>query len=153
MTGASVQVKIKRMADESGAKAPMPSYATEGSAGIDLRAFCSGDVTVAPGSLAVIPTGISVELPSGTVGIVAARSGLGVKHGVTLSNGIGVIDSDYRGEIRVGLCNVSDKPYTIRPGDRIAQLLVLPAAAACLVETESLSPSERGEGGFGSTGR
>lgn len=153
MTEAPVRVKIKRIADENGAKPPMPSYATGGSAGMDLRAFCDGDITIAPGSLVVVPTGVAVELPSGTVGIVAARSGLGVKHGITLSNGIGVIDSDYRGEIRVGLCNVSDKPYTIHPGDRIAQLLVMPVVAACLVEAEELSPSERGEGGFGSTGR
>lgn len=148
-----VHLKIKRRTGRDGVLPPMPAYATEGSAGMDLCAFCEEPVTIMPGGLALIDTGIFIELPAHTVGIVAARSGLGVKHGVTLSNGIGVIDSDYRGELRVGLCNVSDKPYTIRPGDRIAQLMVLPVMTARLVEKDELAASGRGAGGFGSTGR
>ena len=111
-------------------------------------------VEVAPRALVSIPTGIAIALPSAEyVALVFARSGLGIKHGIALSNGVGVIDSDYRGEIRVGLTNLSDTPYTVRPGDRIAQLAVMPVVQAELERVDSLDETGRGTGGFGSTGK
>ena len=116
-------LKIKKM--RPGAE--VPQRATEGAAGLDLRACIDAPVTLAPGGLAMIPSGIAVRLPgSGYAAFVFARSGLGVKHGISLSNGVGVIDSDYRGEICVGLCNLGTQPYEIQPGERIAQLVVMP---------------------------
>lgn len=144
---------IKRRMKDGGLLPPLPEFATKGSAGMDLYAFCSEPTVLEPGGLVLIDTGISIELPENTVGIVSARSGLGVKHGITLSNGIGVIDSDYRGELKIGLCNVSDKPYTIMPSDRIAQLMVLGLVPVEIEERQNLSETERGQGGFGSTGR
>ena len=111
-------------------------------------------VEVAPRALVSIPTGIAIALPSAEyVALVFARSGLGIKHGIALSNGVGVIDSDYRGEIRVGLTNLSDTPYTVQPGDRIAQLAVMPVVQAELERVDSLDDTGRGTGGFGSTGK
>ena len=111
------------------------------------------EITLRPGDLAVIPTGIAIGLPGPDyVALVFARSGLGVKHGISLSNGVGVIDSDYRGEIQVGLCNLGNQPYTIRPEERIAQLVVTPVCLLPLEEVEVLDETGRGEGGFGSTG-
>lgn len=129
--------------------------ATPGSAAADLRAVCGDEgVTLQPMGRAVIPTGIAVELPGPEyVALVFARSGLAVKNGLTLSNGVGVIDSDYRGEISVGLVNLSDKPYTVQNGERIAQLAVMPVALPDMLEVETLTDTERGTGGFGSTGR
>ena len=118
--------------------AALPGRATPGSAAADLRAVW----------------GIAVELPGPEyVALVFARSGLAVKNGLTLSNGVGVIDSDYRGEISVGLVNLSDKPYTVQNGERIAQLAVMPVALPDMLEVETLTDTERGTGGFGSTGR
>ena len=131
----------------------MPVRATSGSAGFDLCAALDAPLTLAPGKLASVPTGIAVKLPEGSVGLLFGRSGLGVKHGITLSNSVGVIDSDYTGEIFVGLCNVSDEPYTIMPLDRIAQLAVFSPLPVALEPADSLEKTERGEGGFGSTGR
>ena len=111
-------------------------------------------MSLAPLQIASLPTGIAIALPSADyVALVFARSGLGVKHGVALANGVGVIDSDYRGEIRVGLVNQSDVPYTIQPGDRVAQLAVMPVVQARLERVETLDETERGAGGFGSTGK
>lgn len=131
----------------------LPKRATEGSAGFDLQAATDAPVTILPGKLVSIPTGIAVKLPENSVGLLFGRSGLGVKHGITLSNSVGVIDSDYTGEIIVGLCNVSDEPYTVMPLDRIAQLTVMSVLPVNPVEVESLAQTERGNGGFGSTGR
>lgn len=131
----------------------MPERATAGSAGFDLCAAIDSPLTLAPGKLASVPTGIAVKLPEGSVGLLFGRSGLGVRHGITLSNSVGVIDSDYTGEISVGLCNVSDEPYTIMPLDRVAQLIVASLLPVTLVPAETLDKTERGEGGFGSTGR
>lgn len=134
--------------------AALPHKATEGSAGLDMHACVDTPVTIAPHALVSIPTGIAIGLPGPQyVALLFARSGLGVKHGITLSNGVGVIDSDYRGEIFVGLCNVSDTAYTIEPGERIAQMTVFPVANLPVVEVESLDETARGTGGFGSTGR
>ena len=135
-------------------RAQLPAYQTPGAAAMDLAAVLDAPVTIAPRQLTSIPTGLAIALPdAGWAALVFARSGLGIKHGVALSNGVGVIDSDYRGEIRVGLTNLSDVPYTIRPGDRIAQLMVVPVGRAVVCRTEQLPQTERGEGGFGSTGK
>lgn len=131
----------------------LPSRATAGSAGFDLQAAIDSPLTLLPGKLISVPTGIAVQLPENSVGLLFGRSGLGVKHGITLSNSVGVIDSDYTGEIFVGLCNVSDEPYTIHPLDRIAQLTVMSFLPVNPVEVDSLEETERGSGGFGSTGR
>ena len=121
---------------------------------MDLYACIDESLILAPGQLAMIPTGLAIELPdSGCAAFLYARSGLGVKHGVCLSNGVGAIDSDYRGEVCVGLCNVSDKPYVIEPMERIAQMVIAPVIVPEITEAESLGDTERGEGGFGSTGR
>ena len=133
----------------------LPAYATEGSAAVDLRAAIEEDapVTIAPGARAMIPTGVAISPESrDVVAIVAARSGLAVKSGICLANGIGVIDSDYRGEIAVGLLNTSDKDFTVHRGDRIAQLMFMPVLQAALLSVESLDETARGAGGFGSTG-
>lgn len=130
-----------------------PERATAGSAGFDLCAAIDAPLTLAPGKLASVPTGVAVKLPEGSVGLLFGRSGLGVRHGITLSNSVGVIDSDYTGEIIVGLCNVSDEPYTVMPLDRIAQLVVMSPLPVTLVPAETLEKTERGEDGFGSTGR
>ena len=145
-----MELKIKRV--RPGAR--IPAYATPGAAAMDLQAACEESVTIAPGARAVVPTGIAIELPGPEyVALVFARSSLGVRHGLTLSNGVGVIDSDYRGEIGVGLVNLSDTAYTVAPGERVAQLAVMPVARAGIAVVDELSGTERGEGGFGSTGK
>lgn len=130
----------------------LPRYATAGAAAMDLSACLDEAVTLEPGQRALIPTGIAVALPPLHVGLVFARSGLAVKQGLTLSNGVGVIDSDYRGEVKVGLINLGTAPCTIQHGERIAQLAVMPVIQARPVEVEELDGTARGEGGFGSTG-
>lgn len=149
-----MDLKIKAVRPQIGGSIPFPFYASAGAAAMDLHACIDAPVTLAPGARAGLPTGIAIALPSADyVALVFARSGLGVKHGVTLSNGVGVIDSDYRGEISVGLVNLSDAPYTIAPGDRIAQLAVMPVVQARLERVEELDETQRGAGGFGSTGK
>lgn len=143
-------VKIKKVREN----AVIPQRATNGSAGADLCACVDEAVTINPGDLVKIPTGIAIALPNPQLGaFLFARSGLGVKHGICLSNGVGVVDSDYRGEISVGLCNVGSKPYTVEPGERIAQMVIMPVALPQLVEADELDETERGAGGFGSTGK
>ena len=135
-------------------EARIPARSTGGSAGMDLCALLDEPLTLPAGGRAAVPTGIAIGLPSPeTVGLVFARSGLAVKHGLALSNGVGVIDSDYTGEIRVGLVNLSDTAYTIQPGERIAQLVVMPVFFPAVEEVQTLEETERGAGGFGSTGR
>ena len=130
---------------------PTPEYATDGSAAVDLRAAES--LSIEPGQRALVPTGVHIAPETkNVVAIVAARSGLAIKKGICLSNGIGVIDADYRGEICVGLYNTSSEPFTVTRGDRIAQMMFLPVYAAKLVEATALDETERGAGGFGSTG-
>lgn len=147
-----MEIKIRSI-EHDGLRADLPERASVGSAGVDLQALIGAPITLEPQKLYRIPTGIAMELPQGYVGLVYARSGLGVKHGIALSNGVGVIDSDYRGEIMVGLCNLSDTPYTVAPMDRIAQLVIAPVPAVEYVWADSLSDTERGTGGFGSSGR
>lgn len=148
-----MDLKIKAVSPKIGGEIPYPFYASAGAAAMDLHACLDEPVTIAPGELARIPTGIAIALPSPEyVALVFARSGLGVRHGIALSNGVGVIDSDYRGEIQVGLTNLSRTPYTISPADRIAQLAVVPVVQVNPVPVEDLDETERGSGGFGSTG-
>lgn len=145
-----VNVKIKMTRNM-----PMPAYATEGSAAMDLRAALDeGEVIIlAPGERSLIPTGVHIAPEtSDVVAIVAGRSGLGIKHGITLSNSIGVVDSDYRGEVCVGLINKGQEDFKIERGDRIAQLMFMPVCHANLLAAETLDETERGAGGFGSTG-
>lgn len=143
-------VKVKKLREN----AVIPNRATEFSAGADLYACIDEPITINPSELAKIPTGIAIELPqSDLAAFLFARSGLGVKHGITLSNSVGVVDSDYRGEICVGLCNVSDKPYTIQPNERIAQMVIMPVVLADFIQADELNETKRGEGGFGSSGK
>ncbi len=135
-----------------GAKAP--SYATAGAAAADLFAVLDSPLTIPPLGRALVPTGVAIQLPGPEyMALVCARSGLAVKRGLTLSNGVGVIDSDYRGAIQVGVVNLSSEPCTLEPGERVAQLMVLPVERCAFAFAETLDPTERGEGGFGSTGR
>ena len=134
--------------------AVMPKRATPGAAGMDLCACIEKNVLLKSGERTLIHTGIAVALPSSEyVALLFARSGLAIKHGITLSNSVGVIDSDYRGEICVGLCNLGDEDYTISPGERIAQLVITKVETPEPVEVEFLDDTARGTGGFGSTGK
>lgn len=145
-----MEIKIKKLKEN----AKIPKRATCGSAGMDLYACIDEPITLAPGQLAIVPTGIAIALPDNScAAFLYARSGLGVKHGICLSNGVGVIDSDYRGEICAGLCNVSDKPYTIEPDERVCQMVIAPVLTPDVVEVSELDDTDRGEGGFGSTGK
>ena len=142
-------LKIKKVQEN----AVIPKRATEGSAGLDLCACIDAPLTLNSGDTALIPTGLAIELPSSQYGaFVFARSGLSIKHGIGLLNAVGVIDSDYRGEIKVGVINQIKEPYTIEPGERIAQLVIMPVATLPVEEAQTLGESEHGAGGFGSTG-
>lgn len=133
-------------------KAVMPKYGSENAAGADLFACLEKAVTIAPGKTEFIPTGLAIELPGYTVGLVYARSGLACKKGLAPANKVGVIDCDYRGEVMVALYNHSDVSVTVNPGDRIAQLVIAPYIYGEFEETETLSDTVRGDGGFGSSG-
>lgn len=148
-----MKLQIKPLSDKIGKEIPLPYYATQGAAALDLHACIDGPVDIPPGGQVVIPTGLAVAIPAGYVGILAVRSSMGVRNGVTLSNGIGVIDSDYRGPLGAGLHNLSQTPYTVQPGDRVAQLMVVPVLREQIEVVEELPPTQRGSGGFGSTGR
>ena len=148
------ELKIKALSPRIGRDIPTPHYATEGAAAMDLCACIESPVTIPSMGRQVVPTGIAIALPSADyAALLFARSGLGIKKGIALSNGVGVIDSDYRGEIAVGLVNLSGETYTVQPGDRIAQLMITPVSRPQLHFTEVLDETERGEGGLGSTGR
>lgn len=131
---------------------PLPSYATEGSAGLDLLAAIDGDIELKPGARAAIPCGIAVAFSEKYEGQVRARSGLALDHGITLLNAPGTIDSDYRGEIKAVLINLGDAPFTVTRGMKIAQLVLARVKRAIIVGVEELPETRRGEGGFGSTG-
>ena len=148
-----MDLKIKALSPKIGTDIPLPYYATPGSAAMDLHACLDGAVTIPAGERRVIPTGLAIALPSADyVALVFARSGLGIKHGVAPANCVGVIDSDYRGELLVGLQNSGGSEFTIRPGDRIAQLVIAPVCRAELQLVDELDETDRGAGGFGSTG-
>ena len=149
-----MELKIKALSPKIGREIPAPFYATPGSAAMDLHACVDEAVTIPAGGRAVIPTGLAIALPSADyVALVFARSGLGIKHGVAPANCVGVIDSDYRGEVMVGLQNSGKEDYTISPGDRIAQLMITPVVQAQVRLVAELDETERGAGGFGSTGQ
>lgn len=145
----TLQIPIKKL----DARAVMPSYGSEYAAGADLCALLDNPAEIQPGQTFFIPTGLAVEIPEGFVGLICARSGLSCKYGVAPANKIGVIDSDYRGELQVALFNHSQETYTIQPGERIAQLLIIPYAKANFTITEQLNSTARGTGSFGSTGK
>ena len=144
-----VSVSITR--DERARAFPLPAYATPASSGVDLRAV--EKCVLKPGEIALVPTGIRIALPVGYEAQVRPRSGLALRHGITLPNSPGTIDADYRGEIRVIMQNLGDAPFAIEPGDRIAQMVVAPVSQVEWTETDSLEETERGSGGFGSTGK
>lgn len=149
-----MELKIKALSPRIGQDIPAPHFATAGAAAMDLCACIDAPITLAPSQRTLVPTGIAIALPSAEyVALVFARSGLGIKKGICLSNGVGVIDSDYRGEVGVGLVNLSEESYTIQPGDRIAQLMVVPVVQPQITMTDTLDETGRGAGGFGSTGR
>ena len=148
-----MDLKIKALSPKIGTEIPLPYYATPGSAAMDLHACLDEAVTIPAGERRVIPTGLAIALPSADyVALVFARSGLGIKHGVAPANCVGVIDSDYRGELLVGLQNSGASDFTIQPGDRIAQLMVVPVVQPRLRLVDELDETGRGAGGFGSTG-
>lgn len=148
-----MKLQVKILSDQIGTEIPLPYYASEGAAAVDLHA-CLDEAAVIPGGgQAVIPTGLAVAVPDGYVGILAVRSSMGVRNGVGMSNGIGVIDSDYRGPLGVALHNLRNTEYVVQPGDRIAQLLVVPALRPEIEVVEELPETARGANGFGSTGR
>lgn len=144
-----IKVKIKKLSEI----AHLPTYGSEGAAGADLYALADNDVTIEPGQTAMIHTGVALEIPVGYVGLVFARSGLASKRGLAPANKVGVIDSDYRGEIMVALHNHSNTPQMLTPGERVAQIAVMPCPQAVFEIVDSLDDTDRGDGGFGSTGR
>lgn len=148
----SIEIKVTRL--PHGADLPLPEYQSTQAAGLDLLAAvpATAPVVLAPGTWASIPTGISIALPPGTEGQVRSRSGLAARHGVTVLNAPGTIDTDYRGEVGVLLINHGREPFSVTRGMRIAQLVVASVARATLQEVESLDDTKRGSGGFGSTG-
>ena len=146
--GDQVMIKVKIISDSG----IYPEYETEGSAGMDIRAYIDEAVIIKPGERKLIPTGLRIQLPAGYEAQIRARSGLAINNGITLINAIGTIDSDYRGEIKVGLVNLSDEDHVIENGDRIAQMVIAEYKRAVLEPAEDLEETERGSGGFGHTG-
>lgn len=144
-----MKIKVKKLTPE----AVMPALGSKFAAGADLYSAEKGDVVIASGETKFIGTGIAVEIPEGYVGLVYARSGLACKRGLAPANKVGVIDSDYRGEIKVALFNHGKEPQTLEKGERIAQMVITPYLSVSYEEADELSDTERGEGGFGSTGR
>lgn len=149
-----MELKIKALSSKIGRELPLPTFATDGAAAMDLCACIDAPVVIPAGGRTVVPSGIAIALPSADyVALLFSRSGMGIKSGISLSNCVGVIDSDYRGEIGVGLHNTSDTDYTVNPGDRIAQLMITPVIRPTITLVDELPSSQRGAGGFGSTGR
>ncbi|SFJ15941.1 dUTP pyrophosphatase [Bosea sp. OK403] len=147
-----VTIPVRRVGH--GAGLPLPAYESAGAAGLDLRAALAeeGTLVMAPGERIAVPTGLALQLPAGFEAQVRPRSGLAFRHGITVLNSPGTVDSDYRGEVTAILINLGQEPFTIRRGDRIAQLVIAPVTQANLVETTILDETARGAGGFGSTG-
>jgi dUTP pyrophosphatase len=150
--GAPVRIVVRRIRPHA-SPLPLPRYQSAGAAGLDLCADIEGEWTLAPLARRAVPTGLALAIPEGFEGQVRPRSGLAVRHGITCVNSPGTIDSDFRGELQVLLVNLSGEPYTLRRGERIAQLVVAPVSHAVLDEVDEIPTTSRGEGGFGSTGR
>lgn len=148
------QIDLKILDGRIGNEFPLPAYATEGSAGLDLRALTESALTVSPGQTVLIPTGISIYIADPNLAaVILPRSGLGHKNGIVLGNLVGLIDSDYQGPLMVSLWNRSDKPFTVEVGDRIAQLVFVPVVQASFNIVNDFAQTERGEGGFGHSGK
>jgi dUTP pyrophosphatase len=145
-------VEIKIMQLEHGVNLPLPSYHSQQASGMDLSAAVEDSILIAPGEIRLIPTALIVAIPNGFEGQIRPRSGLAVKYGITIVNAPGTIDSDYRGEIKVGLINLSGQAFTVQRGMRIAQLVIAPVARVIWQLTVSRDPTARGDGGFGHTG-
>jgi len=148
-----VQVKIKRIRPQESSELPAPRYMTQRSSGMDLYAAVTEEIVLSPGQRRLIPTGIAMSVPEGYEAQVRPRSGLSLKDGVTVLNAPGTIDADYRGEVGVILINLGEKPFSVKRGDRVAQLVVAPIARAELEWTEDLDETPRNTGGFGHTGK
>ena len=147
-------LKVRILDPRLGAEFPLPAYATCGSAGLDLRACLDAPLELAPGRAELIPTGMAIHLDdSGLAAVILPRSGLGHKHGIVLGNLVGLIDSDYQGQLMVSCWNRGREPFTLRPGERIAQLVVVPVVQMALEVVDSFEDSDRGAGGFGHSGR
>ena len=147
-----LNIKVRRLSDEF-ADIPLPAYATHGSAGLDIAAAVKEEITIPKGKIGFVPTNFSVEIPEGYEIQVRPRSGLAVKHGITVLNSPGTIDSDYRGELKIILINLGEEDYKISRGERIAQLVVSKVYQAKFSEADNLNDSHRGEGGFGHSGK
>jgi len=146
-------LEVKVLDARFGSDWPLPAYATEASAGLDLRAALEADLTLQPGDTALVPSGLAIHLADPALcAVVLPRSGLGHKHGIVLGNGTGLIDADYQGPLLISVWNRSRQPFTIEPGDRIAQLVVLPIVRAALQVVDTFADSARGAGGFGHSG-
>lgn len=147
-------VQIKILNPKIGVEIPFPSYGTEGSAGLDLRACLDQALTLDPGQVTLVPTGLAMYLQDpGLAAMILPRSGLGHKHGIVLGNLVGLIDSDYQGELMISVWNRSASAFTIQPGDRIAQLVIVPVCQPSFTVVQEFAVTQRGEGGFGHTGR
>lgn len=154
--GAQVKtpIQLKILDARIGKEIPLPAYATDGSAGLDLRAVLDAPLTISPGETQLIPTGIAIHIDDpGMAAVILPRSGLGHKHGIVLGNLVGLIDSDYQGQLFISCWNRSSESFTIESGDRIAQLVFVPVVQAAFEVVENFSDSHRAEGGFGHTGR
>ncbi|MGV6826273.1 MAG: dUTP diphosphatase [bacterium] len=148
------KLELKVLDQRLGDEFPLPAYATEGSAGMDLRAMLDADLTVNPGETHLIPTGIAIHIGDpGLAAVILPRSGLGHKHGIVLGNLVGLIDSDYQGQLFVSCWNRGDKPFDMAVGERLAQLVLLPVVHASLEIVDDFEASDRGAGGFGHSGR
>ena len=147
-------LKVRILDTRVGREFPLPAYATEGSAGLDLRACLDAPLLLAPGKAELLPTGIAIHLEdAGLAAVILPRSGLGHKHGIVLGNLVGLIDSDYQGQLMVSCWNRGAEPFTVHPGDRIAQLVVVPVMQVELEVVEDFASSQRAAGGFGHSGR
>lgn len=149
-----MQIRLRILDPRLGRDFPLPEYATSGSAGVDLRACVDAPLNVAPGQTVLVPTGMAIHIGDpGLAAVILPRSGLGHKHGIVLGNLVGLIDSDYQGQLMVSVWNRSSAPFTIQPLDRIAQLVVVPVLQVGFNVVDEFASSDRGEGGFGSTGQ
>ncbi|GAA5129466.1 dUTP diphosphatase [Alloalcanivorax gelatiniphagus] len=149
-----MELQYRLLDPRLGEEFPLPEYATTGSAGLDLRAMVEAPLTLAPGDTTLLPTGLAIHIADPAyAGLILPRSGLGHKHGIVLGNLVGLIDSDYQGQLMVSCWNRGQSRFTIEPGDRIAQLVVVPVMQVALRQVDDFTDSERGEGGFGHSGR
>lgn len=149
-----MQLQYRLLDARLGDQFPLPAYATDGSAGLDLRAMVKEPLTLEPGQTELLPTGMAIHISDpGYAGMILPRSGLGHKHGIVLGNLVGLIDSDYQGELMVSCWNRGNQPFTVEPGERIAQLVIVPVMQVQLEQVETFTNTERGSGGFGHSGR